>query len=357
MAAGSPDIPANMPLRFQVGERTLAAVSRRLVSKGFDLESLLGDAGLQLPPLPAKADGMMLRSLPEAQLGPVSAQAEGLLVYVRQRYPRYYASLSGTYEGYLGGFSTKSRSTLKRKVRKFEQMSGGQLDVRAFRTPGEMDTFYTLARAVSQKTYQERLLGSGLPEDETFRTAMQKSAERDEARGYLLFLNGEPVSYLYTPIQKGCVIYAYLGYDPAIAMHSPGTVLQLEAMERLFAEQRHRYFDFTEGDGQHKRLFSTGCVECMDVLLLRPTVANRVLITTHRNFHAGVEALGNVAERYGLKARLKKWLRGTPSTTEATNGGAALTVAPDTPQSLQGLPAERRRKGNSGLVGQEDISN
>lgn len=350
MAAGSPDSPIILPLRFQVGERTLAAVPRRLVTKGFDLESLLGEARLRLPPLPAGADGMMLRSLPEARLGPVTAEAQGLLVYVRQRYPRYYASLGGTFEDYLSGFSAKSRSTLKRKVRKFEQLSGGRLDVRAYRTPEEMEAFYTLARAVSQKTYQERLLGSGLPEGESFRTALRASAARDEARGYLLFLNGEPVSYLYTPIQKGCAIYAYLGYDPGIAIHSPGTVLQLEAMERLFAEQRHRFFDFTEGDGQHKRLFSTGCVDCVDVLLLRPTVANRVLIATHRNFHAGVEALGNVAERYGVKTRLKKWLRGTPATTEATNGGASLAVAPETERSPKRRPEERQRERDNSLA-------
>lgn len=350
MAAGSPDLPITLPLRFQVGERTVAAIQRRLVTKGFDLESLLGEASLTLPPLPASADGMMLRSLPETQLGPVTAAAEGLLVYVRQRYPRYYASLSGTFEGYMSGFSAKSRSTLKRKTRKFEQLSGGALDIRAYRTPDEMEEFYALARAVSQKTYQERLLGSGLPEDEGFRNSMRASAARDEARGYLLFLNGEPVSYLYTPIERGCVIYAYLGYDPAIAVHSPGTVLQLDAMERLFAEQRHRYFDFTEGDGQHKRLFSTGCVECVDVLLLRPTVGNRVLIATHRNFHAGVEALADVAERYGIKSRLKKWLRGSPITIEATNGGATTASAPEAERPPQNRPEERRHERNGSLA-------
>ena len=344
-----PPSPITMPLRFQIGERTLAAAQRRLIIKGFDLESLLGEASLNLPPLPPSADGMMLRSLPEKQLAPVAAQAEGLLVYVRQRYPRYYASLGGTFDEYMAGFSAKSRSTLKRKMRKFEQLSGGQLDVRAYRTPEEMETFYALARAVSQKTYQERLLGSGLPEDDAFRAAMRASAGRDEARGYLLFLDGEPVSYLYTPIQQGCVIYAYLGYDPAIATHSPGTILQLEAMERLFAEQRHRYFDFTEGDGQHKRLFSTGHVECVDVLLLRPTVSNRVLIATHRRFHSGVEALGEMAERYGVKSRLKKWLRGTP-TIEANNGGASTAGTPEAERPPEKRPEERRHERDSSLA-------
>lgn len=350
MTAGFPDCPVTMPLRFQVGERTLAAVPRRLVTRGFDLESLLGEAGLHLPALPAAADGMMLRSLPAAQLDRITTQAQGLLVYVRQRYPRYYIGLSGTYEDYLATFSAKSRSTLKRKVRKFEQLSGRQLDVHAYRTPAEMETFYRLARNVSQKTYQERLLGSGLPESETFRRDLQDRAARDEARGFLLFLNGEPVSYLYTPIHQGCVIYAFLGYDPALASHSPGTVLQLAALEMLFGEQRHRYFDFTEGDGQHKRLFATGCIDCVDVLLLRPTVANRVLIATHRGFHAGVETLADVAERYGVKSRLKKWLRGTPKPTEANDGGASTAGAPKAERLSEARAEERRPESRNSLA-------
>lgn len=351
MTFGAPSpSPVVMPLRFQIGARTLAAAQRRLLIKGFDLENLLGEASLSLPPLPTTADGMMLRSLPEKQLAPLTAQAEGLLVYVRQRYPRYYASLDGSFEAYMAGFSAKSRSTLKRKARRFEELAGGRLDVRAYRTPEEMETFYTLARAVSQKTYQERLLGSGLPEGDGFRAALRASAARDEARGFLLFLGGEPVSYLYTPIQKGCAIYAYLGYDPALADYSPGTVLQLEALRCLFAEQRHRYFDFTEGDGQHKRLFSTGCVECVDVLLLRPSVANRVLIATHRKFHSGVEALGEVAERYGVKSRLKKWLRGTPTLPEATNGGASTTGTPEAERPFKKRPEERRHERNGSLA-------
>ena len=44
--------------------------------------------------------------------------------------------------------------------------------------------------------------------------------------------------------------------------------------QQLMAERRFRWFDFTEGDGQHKRLWATAAIDCADLLLLRPTAAN-----------------------------------------------------------------------------------
>ena len=47
----------------------------------------------------------------------------------------------------------------------------------------------------------------------------------------------------------------------------------------LFAD-RFAWFDFTEGEGQHKRQFATGGTACVDLLLLRPTLANRTIIAS-----------------------------------------------------------------------------
>jgi hypothetical protein len=62
----------------------------------------------------------------------------------------------------------------------------------------------------------------------------------------------------------------HVGHDPAFNDLSPGAVLQLEAM-RDCSPRPLRRFDFTEGEGQHKRQFATGGVACVDLLLLRPT--------------------------------------------------------------------------------------
>jgi len=105
---------------------------------------------------------------------------------------------------------------------------------------------------------------------------MHALAAADRLRAWLLYVGGEPAAYLYTPIQGGVVRYDHVGHDPAFSDLSPGGVLQLEALRDLFAEDTLSRFDFTEGDGQHKRQFATGGVECVDLLLLRASLANRM---------------------------------------------------------------------------------
>lgn len=295
-----------LPFRFQVGDRRLFAAKRRLIRHVYDLDAILSD----VPPTLSLGSGdTLIQSMPRQRLREIRARRPGMLVYVRQYYPRHYAVLDGTFSAYLDRMSSQRRSMLKRKVRKFTETCGGALDVREYRTPAEMADFHRLARQVSEKTYQERLLDAGLPDHASFRASMTQRAREDKVRGYLLFAEGQPVSYLYTPIEEGCVLYAYLGYDPGFAAYSPGTVLQYEAMARLFGEGRYRLFDFSNGDGQHKRQFSTDQVDCVDVVLLRPTLANRLLVASHAGFNHMIERIGQLTKRWGIKARLRRLLR------------------------------------------------
>lgn len=276
------------PLRFQIGARTLFSVRRRLVRIGLSLDEALGGTRPALPPLAPDADGYLVTSLPAAREAELLAGCAGLVGRVRQRYARRYAELGTDFDAYLAGFSAKSRSTLRRKLRRFAELSGGTIDLRGYRSPAEIEEFHALARDLSRKTYQERLLDAGLPEGEEALAAMRALAARDAVRAWLLFLEDKPVAYLYAPAEGSTLIYAHLGYDPAVASHSPGTVLQLEAMRELIAEGRFRRFDFTEGDGQHKRQFATGAVECVDLLLLKPSLSNRMLLAALGGFDAGI---------------------------------------------------------------------
>ena len=104
--------------------------------------------------------------------------------------------------------------TLRRKRRKFEEASGGELDLRTYHSPDEMDEFVRLALPLSQRTYQARLLDAGLPDSETARAEMRELAWQDRVRAFLLFLDGKPVAYLYLPIERDTLVYAHLGHDP-----------------------------------------------------------------------------------------------------------------------------------------------
>ena len=277
---------AAVALPFRIGARTLWRIRRRLARVALSLDQARAGTVPALPP--ADGDGYLIVSLAAASLPALLRNAPGLRPFVRQRYPRFFAALDGGFDAYLAGFSAKSRSTLKRKVRKLAERSGGTLDLRCYRTPAEAEEFHRHARAVSALSYQERLLDAGLPEGEQALAELRARAAEDAMRGWILFLDGRPISYLYAPAEGPTLIYAYLGYDPAHAELSPGTVLQFEAMRQLMDEGRFKLFDFTEGEGQHKRLFSTGEVECLDLLLLRPTLSNLLAASSLAAFDVAI---------------------------------------------------------------------
>jgi hypothetical protein len=302
--------PVASPIRFLLGDRQILAPRRMLVPIGYGLDAILRNAPLTAAPLPANADGYRLQSVPVSLLESLDREFAGLIASPPQLYARHYIDMALGHDGYMAQFSSKTRATLKRKTRKLADANGGALDIRSYHRPDQLDAFFKAALPLSGTTYQARLLDAGLPDDADFREDARALAEADRLRSYILFLHGSPAAYLYLPVIDDVLVYAYLGYDQAIAQLSPGTVLQMHALEQLFAERRFRYFDFTEGDGAHKALFGTHQVPCATVFLFKPTLANRALLAGQKGFNAAVEGTGTWLERIGAKARIRKLLRG-----------------------------------------------
>ncbi|WP_241656488.1 GNAT family N-acetyltransferase [Sphingomonas oligophenolica] len=290
-------------LTFQIGARTLASVDRSLIRVPYTLDAVLAAAPPVLPPL--DGDGYLITSLPEPLLPTI--QRDGMIGYVRQRYVRYHADFSVGHEAWLAALSGSARATIKRKTKKVAAASGGTLDIRAYRTPDEFAAFHPLARRVSARTYQEKLLGAGLPAAGDSLHRLIELAAADCVRAWLLSIAGEPVAYLCCTARGGTLLYTYVGHDPGYNDLSPGTVLQAEAMTQLF-DDRFARFDFTEGEGQHKRLFATGGTRCVDLLLLRPTLANRATVAALAGFDAAV-AVAKRAAASPLLARIARRVR------------------------------------------------
>jgi CelD/BcsL family acetyltransferase involved in cellulose biosynthesis len=303
---------SRVPFRFALSDFPIATIRLPLaVRKVGEAEAPLAkDAIARLPELLDRfPSGVLLRSYPVAESLPPLSRINGALCYVPRQYRRYYIDLTGTFEAYQAKFSSKSRSTIRRKLRKFSERSGGAIDWREYRTPEDVRTFHRLAREVSALTYQERLLDTGLPASSEFIENAVKLAAQDRVRAYLLFLDGKPISYLYCPVEDGVLIYQFLGYDPAYASLSPGTVLQWCVVESLFAEGRFRAFDFTEGEGDHKRFFATDSSRRADVVVLRATLSNRCFVRLHRGCDEFSVRCGRLLDRFGLKARMRRLLR------------------------------------------------
>ena len=300
-------------IRFVAGSRVLCAVPRNLQTVAYSLaeavDGAVGGSGRTLPALEHEAHGYRLLSIPVAQMPDMLHARPDMIVGGVQTYARHYVDMAGGFASYMDRFSSKTRATLRRKRRKLMADIGGTATFREFRTPAEMDAFRDLAMPLSQRTYQARSLDAGLPTGSAAHEQRRRLAAQDRVRAFLLCRDERAVSYLYLPINGDTVQYAYLGYDPEFARFSPGTVLQLEAMERLFAEDRYRHFDFTEGDGAHKAMFGTHSVECASLFLLRRTMAHRALLGGVDTFDAAIaHAKGRMQGSSALPA-IRRMLR------------------------------------------------
>ncbi|WP_239018089.1 GNAT family N-acetyltransferase [Sphingomonas flavalba] len=294
--------PASVPLRLTAGARTMLTLHRRLHRVGVTLAGGLSGAPVTLPPL-ADAEGWLVTALPVAQAGVVAP--DGSAVLERQRYARRYVDLTGRFDAYLAGLSPATRASLRRKARRLANASGGTIAITAHHDPASIHEFYRKARGISRLTYQERLLDAGLPTGDDFIADMQRAAAAGRLRAWLLHIGGRAAAYLYCPAVGDTLLYAYLGHDPTFAALSPGTVLQYSALEALFAEQRFARFDFTEGDGQHKRQFATGAVPCVDLLILRRSPANLAVL----GLLGGFDQVAALAKRCGAGPLVRPLLR------------------------------------------------
>lgn len=302
----------SVPFKFQLSDWTLFSVSIPLQVRSERLIDQTPPVEEPEPPIEELVDGsqgFLIHGLPIARELPSIGRTGDYLRYVPLQYQHCYIDLRLSFESYQQKFSSKTRSTIKRKIKKYAEHCGGTIPWKTYKEPGEMRDFFRLARTVSRLTYQERLLDAGIPESEDFIRQAESLAADQQVRAYILFDGERPVAYLYCPVRDGVLIYAYLGYDPDYMHLSVGTILQWLAVEHLFDEACFRHFDFTEGESDHKRLFATHQRQCAKVFLVKKTFRNTAVIYSHFLMNRFSMWLGAMLDEWGLKIRIKRFLR------------------------------------------------
>lgn len=308
----SEPVSHGVPLKFWAGHKVLWTVTLPMEVQNLIVDPFGEDspASPNLAELASDLSGVYRPSEPLPSAAPMLDIAGTRIRYIESTFQRRFIDMRTSFDDYMSQFSGKTRSTIKRKVRKFEAESGGEIKWSVYRSPKEIQHFHSLAREISKLTYQEKLFDSGLPDDAKFVAEMHADARADAVRGFILFFADKPISYLYLPIRDQRVMYGHLGFDPSFSKHSPGTVLQLLALEHLFAENRYEFFDFTEGEGAHKKTFATHERFCGNVYYLRRTLKNLTLVRLHLITKRLSQCADRALDKSGIKAHLKRVLRG-----------------------------------------------
>lgn len=257
--------------------------------------------------LPPDVDAVLFRSAPVSCAPARIAFESGYVRYAPTPYRRYYIDLSDSFDTYLKHFTSRSRWTLLRKVKKFNALPDAHW--RAYRSACELLEFVDVAGGISKNTYQQKVLNAGLPDSQGFREQVIALANARSAIGAILFIGNQPVSYIFCRAEDGILLYEYVGYDPAVRDLSPGIVLQYYLLEELFNNHEFRAFDFTEGEGQHKAFFATHSVLCADVYFFRNSAANIAVVLLHAAVSEGSILAGKIASKLRIKTTIKRFLR------------------------------------------------
>lgn len=224
-------------------------------------------------------------------------------------YPRYVLDLEKEPEFLMQNLSTKSRSTLKRKIKNLEKLSDGSLDVFSPQTCQEMEGFLERVSAISANTYQHKLFQGGIPDNEDFKPSILEEYQKGNVRGWILRIDGQDAAYLLCPAEGEVIYYEYVGYNPDYKDYSVGIVLQWFVLSELMKEKKFKIFDFTSGGGQHKAQFSSGGYECSDIFISPILSKATVLVFIFKLCNDFDNFCTLIAKRLGIKNTLKKILR------------------------------------------------
>src|ERR1017187_4520245 len=316
----APFLVKNWPVKWQIGEIALARLPlKRLCLLGgaphFPGETATYE--LVFRELLGAKNLVDARYLEDVVLDPFFwkfAEINPVVVRSLSRYmpeppgPRMLLRLEGSFEEYMGRFSSKHRQTLRRKARKFQDMAPGETRSTRFTAVEDVDSFVELALEISRKTYQWTLLGGGLRNPEKLKRHFALLARQGWFRSYILFCKDTPCAFV-VGYQYGQRYYLDdMGYDPQWKDYSVGTVLQLGIIEDLTSFNRPNLYDLGEY-GPHKEEFATDKYPQGKLFLFRRGDYTGIVKAGHRGCNAMTRQVSAFLVRFGWKQKLKKLIR------------------------------------------------
>ncbi len=209
--------------------------------------------------------------------------------------PWFLIDLADSFDEYFGKFSSKTRSTLRRLIRRLEKQ--GDMVFSRIERPEQVAHFTEAGMKIERHSWQGNLVGNRIVDDDSHRNRLEDLARRGILRGYLLELDGEPLAFVLGQQDTRVFYLADLGFDARYSSLSPGTVLLLLLLQDLMDYRQPQVMNFGIGDAVYKRRFCTRASSDSAWLVLRPGIRRSLLVATHRTFLATVETVKKVIGR------------------------------------------------------------
>ncbi|TFW17278.1 GNAT family N-acetyltransferase [Duganella callida] len=224
-----------------------------------------------------------------------------------------YHRFVDSYDAFFQQRSSKQRTQLRKKEKVFVERYGREYAFREYRQPGQVAEFLRAARAINRKTYQFRMFGERIDDDEASIAAGRRAAAAGRFRSFILWHRDQPLCFIVGHQRiDGTFEHRCTGFDPEHRDAAPGINCNILLLQRLYEEDRPRVLDFGGGDADYKRLFANESRLTADPVLLPRRWRFLLARSLYERSAWANESAVRVLKRLGLQQALKRWLRGTP---------------------------------------------
>ena len=217
------------------------------------------------------------------------------------------SSSSRRSRAYLGSVSPSTRKTVRRTSSRLERDFGERLSIKVFRDASDLDALLGDVEAVASRTYQRRL-GVGFLGHDRQRARLAALAAHGWLRGYVLYLDGQPIAFELGELYRGRFDSLAGAYAPG-PRSTPGRRLPPAEGDRGSRSRARLLFDFGFGDAEYKSKLAHRRFEEGDLVIYarrpRPIwikFARTALLEISRAVTAGLT-------RLALMERIKQWSR------------------------------------------------
>lgn len=319
-------------LRFGLGEVTLLrkrvrrfALERAPLVAEHAGRQVVGDCFAALAERLPENGVVFLRGVPEGsdmhafltdRAGPVRAAFH--IVPHGPSYMRCRINWDGRFENYLNSLGKVTRKDLRRTLKKAEGAAPAWRFER-YAGVGDVDRYLDIAARVSAKTYQRRLLGQGVVDNDRQRTNLLNAARTGRFLGHVLFAGEEPVAFHLGYVDGSCFYMVEGGFNPAWAKAQAGMLTFLYVLHDL---ERHKTpvttLDYLYGGGAYKERTSNVRTPERHYYLIKRGMRGAVLAAAMSTADTLSRQVGGLLARYQLKDFIKRQIRRVSARQPAT---------------------------------------
>ncbi|MCK5423862.1 MAG: GNAT family N-acetyltransferase [Emcibacter sp.] len=243
--------------------------------------------------------------------GPMSLKGNFTVTSYGSEGKRCLVQLEGDFDLYMKSLKGKVRNEFKNRIKYMDSQPEGELYLRCFTTRSDIDDFLKDGRIISEKTYQWRILDAGLKYEDAIRKKLELAESLGNFRSYILYIKGEPVSFVLGYILNGFYVFDSIGYDPDYGKQNVGILIHILYIRDLCENSTGiKASDLLTGENLFKRRVSNFTTLEQDFNVFPRTFKAASIVYPHIMISKLSDGIRDVLDNWGIKDRIKKIMRG-----------------------------------------------